>query len=69
MKFDVQGMTCGHCERSIKTAIAALGGTADVDRAAGSVEVHGVDDAARARGAIEAEGYEVTDPGVAHDPG
>lgn len=69
MKFDVQGMTCGHCERSVKAAIAALGGTADVDLAAGSVEVHGVDDAARARAAIEAEGYEVTDPGVARDPG
>lgn len=59
MKFNVQGMTCGHCERSIAQAIEALGGTARVDRAAGTVEVEGVADASQARAAIEAEGYRV----------
>lgn len=59
MKFNVQGMTCSHCERTITRAIAALGGTARADVAAGTVEVDGVDDEARVRAAIEAEGYTV----------
>lgn len=59
MKFNVQGMTCSHCERAIAGAIAALGGTARVDVAAGTVEVDGVDDEARVRAVIEDEGYTV----------
>lgn len=61
MKLNVQGMTCGHCERAIERAVGLLGGTARVDLAAGTVDVDGVDDAARVRAAIEAEGYRVVD--------
>ena len=49
MKFNVEGMTCSHCERAITRAVAALGGTARVDIAAGTVEVDGVTDEARVR--------------------
>lgn len=59
MKFNVEGMTCSHCERAITRAIAALGGTARVDIAGGTVEVDGVADEARVRAAIEDEGYRV----------
>ena len=60
MKFTVEGMTCGHCERAISKAIECLGGRAHVDLSAGTVAVDGVADEAAARGAIEAEGYQVT---------
>jgi copper chaperone len=61
MRLDVEGMTCSHCERAVMRAIAALGGTARVDVARGSVEVAGIADAAAVRRAIEAEGYTVVD--------
>lgn len=61
MRLNVEGMTCAHCERAIKQAVAALGGTAEVDLAAGTVEVTGIDDIAALRRAIEEEGYTVTD--------
>lgn len=61
MKLNVEGMTCGHCQRAIERAVAALGGTAGVDLAAGTVEVEGVADAAAVRRAIEVEGYRVVD--------
>ncbi|WP_133501505.1 cation transporter [Cognatilysobacter terrigena] len=61
MKLNVNGMTCGHCQRAIERAVAALGGTARVDLAAGTVEVTGVDDRASAVAAIEHEGYRVVD--------
>lgn len=60
MRMNVEGMTCAHCERAIGRAIAALGGTARVDLAAGTVDVEGIEPAA-AREAIEAEGYRVVD--------
>ncbi|TCZ77605.1 heavy-metal-associated domain-containing protein [Lysobacter sp. N42] len=58
MKLIVEGMTCGHCERAIQQAVARRGGQARVDRAAGSVEVDGLDEAT-ARAAVEEEGYRV----------
>lgn len=61
MRLNVEGMTCAHCERAIKRAVAALGGTAEVDLAAGTVEVTGIDDIAAVRRTIEEEGYTVTD--------
>jgi len=56
MKLNVEGMTCGHCERAIQRVIDRLGGTAQVDLAAGTVEVIGLVDEAAARPAIEDEG-------------
>lgn len=61
MRLNVEGMTCAHCERAIKQAVAALSGTAEVDLAAGTVEVTGIDDIAAVRRAIEEAGYTVTD--------
>lgn len=69
MKFNVEGMTCSHCERAITRAIAGLGGTARVDIAAGTVEVDGVADEARVRAAIEDEGYRVAASDVAAEKG
>ncbi|GAB2519343.1 heavy-metal-associated domain-containing protein [Lysobacter humi (ex Lee et al. 2017)] len=59
MKFDVEGMTCSHCERAITRAVGLLGGTARVDVAAGTVEVEGLADESQVRAAIEGEGYRV----------
>jgi copper chaperone len=66
MRLNVEGMTCAHCERAIKQAVAALGATAEVDLAAGTVDVTGSDDMAAVRRAIEAEGYTVVDAAAAH---
>ena len=40
--FTVQGMTCGHCERAVQTAIKTLDPQAEVriDRAQNKVEVN-----------------------------
>lgn len=65
MRLEVDGMTCGHCERAIAAAIARLGGQARVDRAAGTVEVDGPVDPAAVRAAIEEEGYTVRPPSPA----
>ena len=59
--FQVQGMTCGHCEMAVKKAIARLDPDAKVaiDRAANKVEV----DSNKAREelvhVIADEGYQV----------
>lgn len=67
MQIKVEGMTCAHCERAIQQAVAALGGSADVDLAAGTVAVTGVDDIAAVRQAIEAEGYTIVDNAATPD--
>ena len=40
--FQVQGMTCGHCEMAVKKAIVRLDPEAkvEIDRATGKVDVH-----------------------------
>jgi copper chaperone len=60
MRLQVDGMTCAHCERAVQAAVAALGGTARVDLAAGTVDVDGVDDIDAVRRALAEEGYTVT---------
>jgi copper chaperone len=59
--FNVQGMTCGHCERADTQAIKQLDPTAEVkiDRLAGKVQVNSVQPRAALREAIVHEGYEV----------
>lgn len=61
MKLKVDGMSCGHCVRAIEQAIAAIGGTAQVDLEAKTVTVEGSEDAAAIRRAIAGEGYTVLD--------
>ncbi|MFC7704632.1 heavy-metal-associated domain-containing protein [Plastorhodobacter daqingensis] len=62
MEFHVTGMTCGHCEAAIRTAILthAPSATVTIDRDAGRVRVEGADDEAAVLAVIREEGYEAT---------
>lgn len=57
--FNVQGMTCGHCERAVTQAVKALDPQAEVkiDRAAGKVEVRSDQPREAIIAAISEEGY------------
>lgn len=59
--FDVVGMTCGHCARSVTREVAQLPGVEDVtvDLAAGSVTVTSTDaiDVADIAAAVDEAGY------------
>ncbi len=59
--FTVQGMTCGHCERAVQTAIKTLDPQAEVriDRAQNRVEVNTVQPREAVAAAIREEGYSV----------
>ena len=59
--FNVQGMTCGHCERAVTEAVKALDPAAGVkiDRAAGKVEVQTTRPREQVAQAIQQEGYTV----------
>ncbi|MFM6985398.1 MAG: heavy-metal-associated domain-containing protein [Hydrogenophaga sp.] len=59
--FTVQGMTCGHCERAVLTAIKTLDPQADVriDRTSGRVDVLSSQPREAVAAAIRAEGYTV----------
>ncbi len=61
LDFQVEGMTCGHCERAVTRAVQSVDPTAriTVDRAADRVTVESAADAAAVQRAIEAEGYVV----------
>ena len=60
--YTVQGMTCGHCELSVRDEVEELAGVSsvDADRTTGRLVVRGeaIDDAA-VRAAVEAAGYQV----------
>lgn len=59
--FNVEGMTCAHCERAVINAIQARDADArvEVDMGAGVVRVDGRLDDTTIREAIEEEGYQV----------
>lgn len=59
--FTVQGMTCGHCERSVTTAVKQLDPQAEVriDRPQNRVEVHSAQPREKIAAAIREEGYAV----------
>ena len=59
--FNVQGMTCGHCEKAVTRAVKQLDPQADVkiDRATNKVEVSSTLDRAALSKAIAEEGYAV----------
>lgn len=61
--FDVQGMTCGHCERAVQTAIKTLDPQAQVriDRQRNRVEVESNQPRDAITQAIREEGYTVAD--------
>jgi copper chaperone len=59
--FQVQGMTCGHCEMAVKKAIALLDPEAkvEIDRSTGKVDVHSKQKRENIAHAIAEEGYQV----------
>ena len=59
--FNVQGMTCGHCERAVTQAVKTLDPQAEVkiDRAAGKVDVQTGQPREAVAKAIAEEGYAV----------
>lgn len=59
--FNVQGMTCGHCERSVTNAIRQLDPQAEVriDRPQNLVEVDSTASREKIAAAIREEGYAV----------
>ena len=60
-QFDVQGMTCGHCERAVTNAIQELDHQAQVriDRAQNRVDVDSTQPREALAAAIAEEGYQV----------
>jgi len=59
--YIVHGMTCGHCELSVREEVEELVGvqSAQADRATGRLIVRGDVDEAAVRDAVAAAGYEV----------
>ena len=59
--FNVQGMTCGHCEKAVTQAVQSVDPQAKVtiDRPAGKVEVSSTQPREAIAKAIAEEGYEV----------
>jgi copper chaperone len=59
--FDVKGMTCGHCEKAVTSAIRQLDPQAQVriDRANNRVEIDTTKDRSALAEAIREEGYQV----------
>jgi copper chaperone len=60
--FTVQGMTCGHCEKAVTTAIKTLDPQAEVriDRSQNRVEVNSAQPGEALAQAIREEGYTVS---------
>lgn len=60
-QFEVQGMTCGHCERAVTNAIQQLDPQAQVhiDRAQNRVDVDSTQPREALAAAIAEEGYAV----------
>ena len=59
--FQVQGMTCGHCERAVTQAVKQVDPQAEVriDRASGKVDVNSTAPREDLAAAITEEGYTV----------
>lgn len=59
--FEVQGMTCGHCERSVTQAVQAVDAQAQIkiERAANRVEIDSQASREALSAAITEEGYKV----------
>lgn len=60
--FNVQGMTCGHCERTVTQAVKTVDPQAEVriDRATGKVDVQSDQPHEAIAKAIAEEGYAVS---------
>ena len=57
--YVIEGMTCGHCERSVREEVEDLAGVQSVqaDRASGRLIVRGDVERTAVRQAVEAAGY------------
>jgi copper chaperone len=60
-RFEVQGMTCGHCARAVTEAVKRVDASAqvEVDLTAGRVDVKSARDREPIAAAIREEGYTV----------
>ncbi len=60
--YDVKGMTCGHCVRSVTEEITGVEGVSavDVNLEAGTATVTGDAPQGAVRAAVDEAGYEVT---------
>jgi copper chaperone len=60
--LNVQGMTCGHCEKAVTEAITTVDPAAvvSIDRSSGKVEINSDQPKDTLARAIEEEGYTVT---------
>lgn len=60
--FEVQGMTCGHCEKAVKQAVLRQDPQAqvEIDRANNRVTVDSSVDKSMLQTAIQEEGYTVS---------
>jgi copper chaperone len=65
-RFDVDGMTCGHCVRAVTAAVRSVDDAArvEVDLKAGVVAIDSSADADRLAAAIRDEGYPVAARGA-----
>lgn len=61
-KLNVEGMTCGHCEKAVKEALQSVPGSerVEVDLASGGAVVEGPADLQTLIRAVEQEGYRAT---------
>jgi len=61
-KLKIEGMSCSHCEMSVKTALEGVEGVrkVQVDLAAGQAQVEGDAALALLVAAVEDEGYRAT---------
>lgn len=62
MKFNVEGMTCGHCQKAVKDAFEGVPGIerAEVNLQEGTAFVEGSADVQVLIAAVEDEGYTAT---------
>jgi copper ion binding protein len=61
LRFQVPGMTCGHCVNAVKTEVAGVAGVSsvEVDLETKGVVVHGTSlDVEAIRAAVDEAGYE-----------
>ncbi len=59
--YVIEGMTCGHCELSVREEVEELAGvqSAQADRTTGRLTVRGDVDEAAVRAAVQAAGFEL----------
>lgn len=61
-KLQITGMTCGHCQQAVQSALESVAGVNDarVDLAKGTAEVDGSADVQALVAAVEEEGYQAS---------